>query len=394
MKLKRILFAIVALALLSPIFAAETFYQTIFNASYLGDFAYNAFPLSLWADFGISGLEVAPDLTTKIYARVMAGLTERRLNQYPETGDIIDIDQFPESLSYAVAFSDGSLVFEQGVMKDPDYPSRDMLSISLSLRMRWEQAFATFNDIRVGDYGGIFDNTQLFPTTSSGSFLAGTPELSGNKYFLSNSFSFDVSFNRLITDYMTRNGYKIDAGMVFAPLWLGNNLRVISPKIETDSYRFRVSGEYDYTILNKKSQSGKNLYSLYATASASTTFIFGKSIPRYLQDKSFMGKSIVPRLFYGDIYAKLQFNGPELLSLGTYPALYLFLQNGLNSGSLINSSKESPDTEFFGGFGFGVQLTLIGYLRAFLEYSYIYTPIFGEDAGGSLGYGCYFTMLF
>lgn len=391
--MKRIFLIIVALAMLSPIFATETFYQTIINASYLGDFAYNAFPLSLWADFGISGLEVAPDLTTRIYARVMAGLTERRLNQYPETGDIIDIDRFPKSLSYAVAFSDGSLVFEQGVMKDPDYPSRDMLSISLSLRMRWEQAFATFKDIRNGDYGGIFDNTDLFPA-SSDTFLVGTPELSGNKYFLSNSFSFEVSFNRLISDYMTRDGYKVDASMVFAPLWLGNNLNFISSQIETDSYRFRVSGEYDYTILNKKSQSGKNLYSLYVTASASGTFIFGKSIPRYLQDNSFMGKSIVPRLFYGDVYAKLQFNGPELLSLGTYPALYLFLQNGLNAGSLINSSKASRDAEFFGGFGFGVQLTLIGYLRAFLEYSCVYTPIFGEDAGSSFGYGCYFTMIF
>lgn len=389
---RRLLLILVVLLVSVSLFAEESFYQTIINASYLSDFAYNAFPVSLWADFGISGVSLMENLTTKVYARVEAGITERTLKQYPSTGDIIDVDAF-SSLSYSVAFSDGSFVFEQGIMNDPKDKENEMLSLAIVLRMRWEQAFATFADIRNGNYAGIFDpSIGLFDGLDR--VLVGAPELSGNKYFLSNSFSFELKFDRLKSDYMAPNGYKANASIVFAPFWLGNSLSAISSKIETDAYRFRISGEYDYTFLNKKSQSGKNLYSLYAVATASTTFLFGNSIPRYLQDKSFMGKTIVPRLFYGDIYGKIQFNGPELLGLGTYPSLYIFIQNGINAGSLINNKVSCLDTEFFGGFGAGLQMTFIGYLRAFLEYNYIYTDMYGEDIGGSWGVGCYLTVLF
>ena len=122
--------------------------------------------------------------------------------------------------------------------------------------------------------------------------------------------------------------------------------------------------------------------------------MFGNSVPKYLQDKNFMGKNVVARLFYADLYARLQLNGPEILSLGTYPAIYLIIQNGVNAGALINSKTSKLDAEFLGGFGLGTQITMIGYLRAFFEYYYVYTPIFGESAGGFFSYGCYFTMLF
>ena len=393
MRKKRILISVLVLILsFVPGYAKESFYQTIINASYLGDFAFNSFPLSLWADFGISGIELMQGLTTKIYVRIEAGTTERSLKQYPSSGDIIENRSSFDSLSYSVAFSDGSAIFEQGVLADPDREGRDMVSISISMRMRWEQAFATFRDIRKKNYAGVFGNSLLFPDTA-GTYV-GAPELSGNMYFLSNSFSFSASLDRLESDYIAPNGYKVDASMVFAPFWLGNNFGFISPDITTDAYRFRISGEYDYTIFEKKNQAGKNLYSLYITTSSSATFLFGNSVPKYLQDKNFMGKNVVARLFYADLYARLQLNGPEILSLGTYPAIYLIIQNGVNAGALINSKTSKLDAEFLGGFGLGTQITMIGYLRAFFEYYYVYTPIFGESAGGFFSYGCYFTMLF
>lgn len=371
-----------------PVFAAEAFYQSIINASYLGDFAYGTFPLSLWADFGVSGISLIDGVSTKIYARIEAGLTQRALKQYPQSGDVIPADS-SLNRSYLVAFSDGSAVWEQGLVADEERPGEDKISISIALRMRWEQAFPTFKDMRDNDFSGIFDEPDLFPDA----FYVGTPELNGDRYFLSNSFSFTATYNKFDSHYLTPNGYKIDASIIFAPFWLANELPIFN-EIKTDAYRINVNGNYDYTILDKKTYSGKNLYSMYVTTSASATFLFGKSIPRYMQDKSFMGKSIVPRLFYSDIYAKLQFNGPEFLSLGTYPAAYVFIQNGVNAGPLINNKNSSVGAEFFGGFGVGVQMTLIGYLRAFVEYSYIYTPIYGEETGGDFNIGCYFTMAF
>lgn len=379
---------ILVFCILFPSFAEESFYQTIINASYLGDFAYGTFPLSLWADFGVSGIQFIPGVSTKVYARVEAGLTERGLKQYPSTGDIIPVDQ--TGGSYSVAFSDGSIVLEQGVLADEERPGHDQVSISVSLRMRWEQAFATFDDIRNENGNGIFGNDALFPVVDG--FYLGTPELSGNRYFLSNSFGVSATYDKYYSDYLAPNGFKMTTNMVFAPFWLANDLELFDGA-KTDAYRIRLSGQYDYTFFDKKSRSGKNLYSMYVTANTSMTFLFGSAIPRYMQDKSFIGKSIVPRLFYWDLYGKLQFNGPEFLTLGTYPAVYVFMQQGLNAGKVINSNS-SVSAEFYGGVGVGAQLTLIGYLRAFVEYAYIYTPIMGEEVGHKFNMGCYFTMIF
>ena len=386
--MKKLLFLILIsfLSLLS-LSAEESFYQSIINASYLSSFAYGTFPVSLWADFGVDGIHFADNLSTKIYARVEAGLTERNIQQNPTNGNVLSSTD--PTGSYLVAFSDGSAVIEQGVVPDDERDNHDKVTLSLALRMRWEQAFPTFADLR-DNSNGIFDSDVLFPVKES--VYPGTPELSGDKYFLSNSFTFAAYYDEYYSDYLAPNGYKTEISMVFAPFWLANDLDYLFKGARTDAYKIRLSGNYDYTILDKKSKAGKNLYSMYVSASASTTFLFGSSIPRYMQDKSFMGISIVPRLFYADISGRFQINGPEFLTLGTYPSVYVTVQNGLNAGPIINNKESALNTDLYGGFSIGTQMTLIGYLKAFMEYSYIYAP--SANRGHVFNAGCYLSVLF
>lgn len=388
MNMKRVL-AIAVLILVSfSLSAKETYYSAIINGSYLSDFAYGMLPVSLWGDFGISGINLIKNLETKVYARLEAGLDQRTVFQDPETGRLLDN---VSGNDYNVAFSDGSVVYEQGVINNKDKDKPDILSVSAILRMRWEQAFASFPDIREGNYAGVFSRTDLFPDDNSSRYFIGTPELSGGKYFLSNSFSVKFSFNMLDDYYIAPEGYKLDAGLLFAPWFFFNKISAFSGP-QTDAFRMNLDFYYKHTFISEQERD-RNKYSLYIDTSLKTMLLTGTAIPRYLMTTSFMGKRIPPRSYTAAFNSTLWLAGPEVLSKGTYPGAYCYFENAISGGELLNSHDQNG-FNFLGGFGIGIDMHIMGVARIFFEYKYIYTKMPGEKTGSDFSFGGYLTVLF
>lgn len=362
--------------------AAERYYQNIFNASYHSDFAFGAFPLSLWADFGIAGLELLPGNNTKFYTRVMAGLTERTLRQNPLTGYPLENGGH----GYSVVYSDGSIVFDQQIMRNP-LTGGTMFSVKLSARMRWEQAFATFREIRDENYAGIFKpELGLFPAGGN-VFLPGTPELSGDKYFVSNSINVGIVFDNSVGNNFFSDGYGFSLDVIMAPFWLINDLWFID-EVYTDAYRIDLNGYYNVTFLHETyGEDDKNQYSLYMHNRVDTSYVTGESIPRYLGDRLFMGSYVVPREYYVSYHSELVFCGPEFITKATYPKVYISLDNAISVGPMVNCPSIDKNLNFYGGFSVGAEISIFGYFKANFNYIYIYTDNPGSPSGGGFNMG-------
>lgn len=383
-------FLLIMMAILSsffPLFAEEVFHQSIINASYLSDFAFGAFPLSLWGDFGVTGVEILPNMQTRIYATMKAGLMERTLRQDPMTGSILDSTGY----GYSVVFSDGEIFFEQELLKNPRTGEK-MLSLKTSGRMRWEQAFATLKDIRQEAYGGIFaPEVGLFPEGGD-VFLKGAPELSGDKYFMAASLYFGLDYQGSWLSSYGSNSYGISFGVDLAPHWFLNDLWFID-EVYTDAVKVSLNGAWNIRFLDARTKSGRARYSIQMQNTLLSEVLFGSSIPRYMLDRSFMGNYIVSRNFHTALQSKIIFNGPEILIEGTYPQVYAYLQNSINSGGILNSvDTDGGAFEFFGGVGVGANLYVMKYFNFFAEIKYIYTDNDIVARGLDYSMGVYFNL--
>lgn len=345
-------------------------------------------PVSLWGDFGIKGLEFFPGYESRVYARLEAGLTERTLFQNPETGSLLDDTS---SNSYNVVFSDGSIVYEQGLLSNSEN-NKNFLYVSLILRMRWEQAFADFGSIRSGNYAGVFGNKTLFSDESRSKYLLGAPDLGGGKYLLSNSFNIKMSFNMLDDNYLTPEGFLVDAAIIFAPWFLANKLSMFD-YTKTDCNRMDFSATYKHTFKSEKDKDKDwNSYSIYVSNYFTTSILTGKAVPRYLMINDFMGKRIPQRSVTMKLNSTLWLAGPEVLSKGTYPGAYVYFENCFAAGKFVNSD-EGIGYNFFGGLGIGVDMHIFGLFRVFFEYKYIYTKIPAVRTGSDFSLGGYITVV-
>lgn len=386
--IKKLFLIIISIFIVAmPLFSEEVFHQSIINASYLSDFAFGTFPVSLWGDFGVTGVEILPDMQTRIYATMKAGLLERTLRQNPVSGDILENTNY----RYSVVFSDGEIVFDQELAKNPQTKSK-MLSAYVSARMRWEQAFATISDIRDERYGGIFDpSVGLFPTGGD-VFLKGTPELSGDKYFMAASVNLGLSYYGGWDSFYGKNSYTISTSINFAPPWLFNDLWFID-KVYTDAAKLNLNGVWNINFADAKTAGGRKRYSLNLSTKLSSDFLFGSSIPRYMLDRSFMGHYVVTRNFYASASTRLDFKGPEILIEGTYPMLYAYAENAINWGSILNAvDTKDSSFEFYGGIGCGADFYFLKYFNFFAEMKYIYTENEYLDRGLDFSMGVYVNL--
>ena len=389
-----VLVIMLALSVMLPLGAeGEVFFSNIVNASYLTDFAYSVFPVSFWGEFGIDNLDFFEDLDTRAVVRVEAGLAQRTLRQNPQTGEIITDHNPGEEENYSVVFSDGSVGIDQGVIDNPDPSKPDFLTLSFSLGMRWEQAFASLNDIQHGDFSGLFGNENYFPPSAEGNF-PGTPDLSGNLYSLTNSVNISLYFRNLDDHYLRPRGYNFSASITFAPWWLFNDLPVFETR--TDYYKMLYSVDWKHTILsqNQKAQSDMNLYSLVFDFKMRCQFLFGDAVPRHAYSVAFRTQEIPPRAFMTDVYAAVVLNGPEFLTKGTYPELTVFMENALSAGDVLNSPSSGESVKFYGTLGARLRLHILSFFQCHVGFYYDYLPMEGYKGGIDLDFGAYFTAMF
>lgn len=396
--MRRLLSILMLSVLLLPLFPAEveetetmwenmTFFSGIVSTSYLSDFAYSMFPVSFGGEYGIKGIELLENRTTRLVATLDAGMTQRTLRQYPETGKLIKDPGSDEK--YSVVFSDSSIGLRQGLIDNPRKGKADFLTMNIRLGMRWEQAFASFSDIQDGEYSGVFENTEYFP--SGQAEYAGTPELSYGLHSLSTYFYLSFSFRNEDNDYLAPGGYRFDVDFMMAPWWLFND--AVLTDAEIDFYRVRYSASYSYTIMQAKWDNGFNIYSLVFDFSLSSQFLFGEAVPRFAYVQKFRGKEIPPRTFITDVSARLTLNGPEVLTYGTYPELNLMVENALSSGDLVNSS-DTREMKLYGSVGLRATVHVMNMFEAYISLYYDYLEMEGYDNGFSYSVGVRFTYSF
>ena len=355
---------------------AEVFYSSIINASYLSDFALNAFPVSFWGEFGIDKLDLVENLNTKALVRVEAGMAQRTLRQWPETGSVItDPD---DQRRYSVVFSEGLVGFEQGLVTNPDETKKDFLTLSFLIGVRWEQAFGSLHDIQNGDFGGVFDDPIYFPENTE---VVGVPELNGNKYSLSNSITIGLDFNNRYSHYLTPEGYDFSIDFVMGPWWLLNSPTIFNTNSYIDYWKMLYTASYTHTIMQQNQEDSElNLFSLYMNFGLSCQIMFGKAIP--------------PRPFITDIKASITLVGPEFLTVGTYPTVTLTMENALAAGALLNSNEEHIGIGFYGTVGARFDLYIMRLFRAYVGVYWDYLSPEGYRSGFDFDFGAYFTATF
>ena len=372
----------------------EVFFSNIVNASYLSDFAMGAFPISFWGEFGINHIDFVPDLNTKVVVRVEAGMAQRTLRQYPETGDLIT-DHYPGADEhYSVVFSNGTVGFEQGIVDGINEGDPDFMTFDFSLGMRWEQAFASLYDIQnnVNGGSGIFGNTFYFPDGRTD--YPGTPELSGNLYSLATSVNFGLDFRSLDNHYIRPSGYTFSISATLAPWWLFNDgLSWINTGARIDYYRFLYDAAWKYTAYEMHA-GDMNLFSVVTDFRLKCQFLFGSDVPRYAYSIRFRGDEIPPRPFITDVYFGVILNGPEFITVGTYPQLYVFIENALSAGRVLNSIDRTESVKFYGSIGARLQINIMGLFRAHVGVYYDYAPMEGYKGGFDFDVGAYFSAFF
>ena len=369
---------------------AEVFYSSIINASYLSDFALNAFPVSFWGEFGIDKLDLVENLNTKALVRVEAGMAQRTLRQWPETGSVItDPD---DQRRYSVVFSEGLVGFEQGLVTNPDETKKDFLTLSFLIGVRWEQAFGSLHDIQNGDFGGVFDDPVYFPENTE---VVGVPELNGNKYSLSNSITIGLDFNNRYSHYLTPEGYDFSIDFVMGPWWLLNSPTIFNTNSYIDYWKMLYTASYTHTIMQQNQEDSEmNLFSLYMNFGLSCQIMFGKAIPQHEMSVNFRGKAIPPRPFITDIKASITLVGPEFLTVGTYPTVTLTMENALAAGALLNSKEEHIGIGFYGTVGARFDLYIMRLFRAYVGVYWDYLSPEGYRSGFDFDFGAYFTATF
>lgn len=369
---------------------AEVFYSSIINASYLSDFALNAFPVSFWGEFGIDKLDLVENLNTKALVRVEAGMAQRTLRQWPETGSVItDPD---DQRRYSVVFSEGLVGFEQGLVTNPDETKKDFLTLSFLIGVRWEQAFGSLHDIQNGNFGGVFDDPIYFPENTE---VVGVPELNGNKYSLSNSITIGLDFNNRYSHYLTPEGYDFSIDFVMGPWWLLNSPTIFNTNSYIDYWKMLYTASYTHTIMQQNQEDSEmNLFSLYMNFGLSCQIMFGKAIPQHEMSVNFRGKAIPPRPFITDIKASITLVGPEFLTVGTYPTVTLTMENALAAGALLNSNEEHIGIGFYGTVGARFDLYIMRLFRAYVGVYWDYLSPEGYRSGFDFDFGAYFTATF
>ena len=389
MKMRKLVLVILLSLFLLPL-NAEVFYSSIINASYLSDFALNAFPVSFWGEFGIDKLDLVENLNTKALVRVEAGMAQRTLRQWPETGSVItDPD---DQRRYSVVFSEGLVGFEQGLVTNPDETKKDFLTLSFLIGVRWEQAFGSLHDIQNGDFGGVFDDPIYFPENTE---VVGVPELNGNKYSLSNSITIGLDFNNRYSHYLTPEGYDFSIDFVIGPWWLLNSPTIFNTNSYIDYWKMLYTASYTHTIMQQNQEDSEmNLFSLYMNFGLSCQIMFGKAIPQHEMSVNFRGKAIPPRPFITDIKASITLVGPEFLTVGTYPTVTLTMENALAAGTLLNSNEERIGIGFYGTVGARFDLYIMRLFRAYVGVYWDYLSPEGYRSGFDFDFGAYFTATF
>ncbi len=367
--------------MLLPLFAFSN-YAELLNTYLMPDFALGTFPSGVTYELGISGVELVPRQTTRLAVKFDTGLLVRSLTQHPVDGTLVKNEGGTE-LSYYSFISEGDAQFAQSFYRSPKY-NNDYLTLSISYKMRWEQAFRIFSLLPNTERASVFDNETYFPKDTT---YLGAPELNGNGTLLTNSLNLGICLSDFNSTASYSEGFRFNVNMSLAPWFLANDLPVFDTF--SDFLKFNMEGEYALHLWD-----GEKFLGIDGTLQnvLKYQYLSGSAVPKHAQTISFNGLGFA---FYSQIIMNeltLRSVLPNVFHETNLISLDLRWTEGIGFGTINNTVHSSGlDFDHFGSVGVELDLTLLNIIKFYVSCDYIYDNVKTSQNGFRFGYGGYIS---
>lgn len=302
---------------------------------------------------------------------IATGTIARTLSQDPETGQIIR-DSSPEVLKnnryYDVTYAAWKIGIAQGLgwSDSTDY---DLLTLRLTYDGQWEVALDPLMQVQ-SRMGYPFRTIPAFVSAVPGQVLEGTPDLSGNRQFLSTSIDLYGKFSDQLFKVGLLDGLSLEFKIVWAPAFLTFSKAYGG---YSDYWKVWIYAEYAKMIYQKTDPNGENRWSVGVTDEMEMRILGGDYVPEYArtmksqiwwyepENMTFIARNTLRLNYYGQ-----QFFG------NCIPYIYMFLDFNFSGGKLNNCKAEKIDSVWEGSMGLHVELQLFEFFHIYYEIGRIF----------------------
>ena len=357
-------------------------YANLLNTYIMPDFAQGTFPAGVRYELGLSGIDLIPRQTTRLAVKFDAGLLVRSLTQHPVDGSLVK-NKEDQNLSYYSFISEGDAQFSQSFYRSPRF-NNDYLTLSMSFKMRWEQAFRIFSLLPNTERASVFDDETYFPKDT---IYYGAPELNGNGTLLTNSLNLGIKLSDFNSTASYSEGFRFFVDMSLAPWFLGNDL----PCFDTfsDFIKFNMEGQFAYHLWD-----GEHFLGIDGSLNnvLRYQYLSGSAVPKHAQTISYNGLGFA---FYSQIIMNefdIKLVRPNVFHESNLISLDLKWTEGLGFGTINNTVHSSGrDFDHFGSVGVELDCTLFNILKLYVSFDYIYDNIKTDTNGIRFRYGGYIS---
>lgn len=384
-----LVFAICLITLPLP---AIGFGYDIFEIRTEPEFANGLFPSSLMYQFNLP----MPGDSTILGLRLDNGLEYRTLRQRPDDGRFyskelsegsasVDGFAYGDNREYTVQFDEFNIILQQGVIWSAANNS-NILNFRFSFDGRFENAFERLTWLTTSSESvGVFYSSvgnQRFPSSS----WTGAPELSGNRSIFMLSVTAGIDVNYLNDRITRRDGIRFSSIFRYTPTGisiLGSSTNISFMLIYNE---FNVA-----KTLFSISQHGKRdttWVSLVADDKFIYRALYGTAVPAYVQGGEIWGLQLpnTEHLFTNEL--SLTLYGPQINSYDCFPAVKVFIDIGLSTGDVLNTTIEDYSiTEFASSYGVRASLVLFNIVECYFEYGYTLDAVFNDAKYTSTKFG-------
>jgi len=368
---------------LSSLYASDDSIAYVCDYDATDDFSDSIFPTYVIAKYPLWNFDTIKKKPLKTYLEFGGGYEEEDIDQDPLTGlkSVSSDTSSLKNIDYGILFSNFSLLAQQEIPLPFFYKHGFRLNLSATYTGRWQQATPTIENFKD-------NNTNLLSLLNDDEFddvrLYGTPDLEGNRYFLTTSLNLGLSLNFPkflgFSTYFSNTAY-------FSPSWMNNNSFANfydgeDPYNGAEFNYFRnnmyLSETYVFFRKNYKDLLTRQkmlLLQLKFSHSTSYKYLEGSGIPKFMQTNENY------RYGLSDSF-RLTLDGPRTLTADTYPYISVFFTNSIYWGDLnnVDPSYDNPTRSFsfdnlstYYGYEMRYRLGGIFYFKIYQDIDYSYS---------------------
>ncbi len=401
--MKKITILLIFLILPLVFLSAVSSVTSVAGMQYLSDFAFGnftSFPASVTIRQGADDLALFDDVKTDMAMIMDFGLTQRNITQNLVNGNFLAEEELGKAkYGYSVFYSAIRYSFDNAFLKNEltdDY----LLKASVSLNVRFEQAFESLTNLRSGDASIINPNfedsvySQSAYTEKGKLNSVSTPDINKNGYLFSNSISASLSVNHMRTEKRLAFQEGVQATLSFdiAPWWLWNDFSFDIFDGGSDFYKISLNTIYSKVLYSRENWKRWNKITLILEDFIDMQMLFGNKIPKYADTISFYGMKYLNLDFIIRNTFRFYVYGPNFFTENTYPYGYIFSEAGYAVGRPNNSTVKSVYNFAYMTVGIHLRLKFMGALNLYAEAAYTFSNLPSYSSPFRYGIGGYFAF--